>query len=120
MMADTDSLVTALLHDTWETLMAMTHTEFEEKIGKILHDHGAGVTADLTDELVAYWNGHTVSYVRVREAPSDSSYEEFVMDDVQWAKWQPWFEAWTDAPTFSVRPEMHGWLSEEPPAEADE
>jgi hypothetical protein len=42
------------------------------------------------------------------------------MDDVQWAKWQPWFEAWTDAPTFSVRPEMHGWLSEEPPAEADE
>ncbi|WP_233446736.1 MULTISPECIES: hypothetical protein [Paraburkholderia] len=100
-------------------MMALTRNEFEEKIGKVLHDHGAGVTADLTDNLVAYWNGHAVSYILVSETPCGLRYEEFVMDDDQWTTWRSWLEAWTDAPTFSVRPEVRNWLSEEPPADAD-
>lgn len=29
-------------------------------------------------------------------------------------------KAWIDSPTFSVRPEVHDWLAEEPPADAGE
>ena len=100
--------------------MAMTREEFEQKVGSILRDHGSGVTADLTYELLAYWNGHGVAYVQVCEPPPDTSYEEFVMDDAQWRNWRSWLEAWIEAPMFSVRPEVHNWLSEEPPADAGE
>ena len=100
--------------------MAMTREEFEQKVGSILRDHGSGVTADLTDELLAYWNGHGVAYVQVCEPPPDTSYEEFVMDDAQWRNWRSWLEAWIEAPMFSVRPEVHNWLSEAPPADAGE
>ncbi|MFP3642979.1 hypothetical protein [Paraburkholderia sp. SIMBA_054] len=100
--------------------MAMTREEFEQKIGTVLRAHGAGVTADLTDELLAYWNGHAVAYVLICAEPPDACYEEFSMDDAQWANWRSWLEAWIEAPTFSVRPEVHNWLSEEPPAEPGE
>ncbi len=96
----------------------MRREEFEERIGAILHDHGAGTTAELTDELVAYWNGHGVAYTSVHETATGQSYEDFVMDDVQWSNWHSWIEAWIDTPKFSVRPEVRDWLSEEPPADA--
>ncbi|ACC73725.1 hypothetical protein PPMP20_24160 [Paraburkholderia phymatum] len=97
----------------------MTRTEFEERVGTILRDHGTGTTADLTDELVAYWNGHAVAYVLLHETASGANYEDFVMDDAQWTSWRSWLEAWMDSPTFSVRPEVRHWMSEEPPADAD-
>jgi hypothetical protein len=74
--------------------MAMTREEFEQKIGTVLRAHGAGVTADLTDELLAYWNGHAVAYVLICAEPPDTCFEEFAMDDVQWANWRSWLEAW--------------------------
>lgn len=95
----------------------MTRAEFEEKIGAILRDHGADTTADLTDELVAYWNGHAVAYVLMRETATGANYDDFVMDDAQWKSWRSWLEAWMDSPMFSVRPEVRHWLSEEPPAD---
>ncbi|BEU26141.1 MULTISPECIES: hypothetical protein [Paraburkholderia] len=101
-------------------MMAMTRNEFEEKIGKVLSEHGDDVTADLSDELLAYWNGHEIAYVLVSETPTGSSYEEFVMNDDQWRTWRSWLVAWTDAPTFSVRPEVRNWLADEPPAESGE
>ncbi|MGT2477179.1 hypothetical protein [Paraburkholderia terrae] len=100
--------------------MAMTREEFEAKLGVVLRDHGIGTTADLTDELAAYWTGQRVGYVLINESPSGSSYEEFVMDDVQWNIWRSWLEAWIDSPMFSVRPEVRNWLAEEPPADVSE
>lgn len=100
--------------------MAMTREEFEAKLGAVLRDHGIGTTADLTDELVAYWTGRRVGYVLIDEFPSGSSYEEFVMDDVQWNIWRSWLEAWIDSPMFSVRPEVRDWLAEGPPTDAGE
>jgi hypothetical protein len=97
----------------------MKREEFEQQIGAILRDHGAGTTADLTDELVAYWNGHGVAYMSVHETASGMSYEDVAMDDAYWARWRSWFEAWIETPMFSVRPEVRHWLSEEPPADAD-
>jgi hypothetical protein len=70
------------------TMMAMTREGFEAKVGAVLRDHGVGTTADLTDELVAYWTGRRVAYVLINESPSGSSYEEFVMDDGQWKIWR--------------------------------
>jgi hypothetical protein len=102
------------------TMMAMTREGFEAKVGAVLRDHGVGTTADLTDELVAYWTGRRVAYVLINDSPSGSSYEEFVMDDAQWKIWRSRLEAWIDSPTFSVRPEVHDWLAEEPPADAGE
>jgi hypothetical protein len=94
-----------------------TRKDFEEKVGEVLRVHGAGITADLSDELVAYWNGHHIAYVLIHEDANASNYEEFVIDDRQWNLWRPWLEAWLDAPTFSVRPEVRHWLSEEPPVD---
>jgi hypothetical protein len=103
-----------------KTNMAMTREEFEAKLGVVLRDHGIGTTADLTDELVAYWTGQRVGYVLINESPSGSSYEEFVMDDVQWNIWRSWLEAWIDSSMFSVRPEVRDWLAEGPPTDAGE
>lgn len=42
--------------------MTRTGKEFEKHMGEVLRNHGADITADLTDELVAYWNGHAVAF----------------------------------------------------------
>lgn len=95
----------------------MTREEFEEKIGAIVRVHGTDVTVDLSDELVAYWNGNAIAYVLTVQT-SSAHYEHFDMDDGQWQRSRPWLEAWIDAPTFSVRPETRHWLSPDPPADA--
>jgi hypothetical protein len=107
-------------YDVEETMMAMKREGFEERVGAVLRDHGIGTTADLTDELVAYWTGRSIAYVLVNESPSGSGYEEFVTDDTHWKIWRSRLEAWLDSPTFSIRPEVHDWLAEEPPADAGE
>jgi hypothetical protein len=99
--------------------MQMTRERFEQTVASVLRDHGSDVTADLTDQLVAYWDGHGVAYVMVCEISSGSPYEEFVMDDEQWKQCRPWLEAWLESPAFSVRPEVRNWRSEAPPFEPE-
>ncbi|WP_239482882.1 hypothetical protein [Paraburkholderia sp. C35] len=98
--------------------MTMTRKAFEEKIGEVLRDHGADVTADLSDELVAYWNGHALAYVLIHETAPGPRYEHFVMDAERWKHWRTWFEAWLNTPTFSVRPEVSDWIADDPPVDA--
>ena len=95
--------------------MTMSREEFEHQLGTVLRHHGAGTTADLTDELVAYWNGSGLSYVLLRENPAGAVREKFSMNDAHWSNWRSWLEAWIESPTFSIRPEVHSWLLEDPP-----
>lgn len=90
----------------------MTLEEFEDSIAAIMRVHGVGMTADLTDELVVYWTGDRLAYVLIMEAPTGNSYAIFNMDNTHWMRWQSWLEAWVEAPTFSVRPEVRDWVAE--------
>ena len=94
--------------------MTMSREQFEYQLAVLLRHHGAGTTADLTDELVAYWNGSGLSFALLRETPTGSIHEEFCMDDAHWGGWRSWLEAWIDSPMFSVRPEIRDWVSKKP------
>ena len=99
--------------------MTITREHFEETVASILRDHGSDMTADLSDQLVAYWNGRGIAYVSMQSTSSTPIYEEFIMDDDQWRSWRSWLEVWLERPTFSIRPEARGWLSEAPPFEPE-
>jgi hypothetical protein len=97
----------------------MTREEFEETVGLVLRDHRMSTTAELTDELVAYWDGHALAYVTCKQGTSGAAYHDFVMNDDRWNSLRSRLEAWIDAPRFGFRPEAHHWLSEAPPGVAD-
>jgi len=95
--------------------MKKTREEFEGQLGDLLRRRGAGITADLTDAILAYWNGHSVVFVTTNADGSGAVDEEFEMDDRVWEKCHAAFEDWMSQPTFTVRPEVRRWLSDAPP-----
>ncbi|RFU49624.1 hypothetical protein [Paraburkholderia sp. DHOC27] len=82
----------------------MTRDEFESKLAMILQDVAFGTTADLTDEAVAYWDGHRIVYATLAEDGGRVD-REFDLG-ARWPEWRAWLEAWMSEPTFSVRPEL--------------
>jgi hypothetical protein len=95
----------------------MTRDDFERKLAMILQDVALGTTADLTDRVVAYWDGHRIVYATLRD--DDSGLPDQPFDPgAQWSEWRAWFEAWMSEPTFSVRPELHTSDSADVPPDA--
>lgn len=67
-----------------------------------------GMTAELTDCIVAYWNGSDVAYAFLCENGTDRVDEEFDLD-YPWQEWAPEFSAWLNKPRFGSRPEVPHW-----------
>jgi hypothetical protein len=99
--------------------MKMTLEDFEYRLAAILQDHGGDMTAEITNCLVAYWDGHAVTYVIAYETSSGVGNKKFDVNGCPWEEWRPTFEAWLEQPVFSLRSEVREWLAEAPPLEPD-
>ncbi|XUW93334.1 hypothetical protein OH764_34990 (plasmid) [Burkholderia sp. M6-3] len=96
----------------------MTRHDFVRQLAMMLRDLPQGATADLSDCMVAYWNGYSVVFAFLCERGTGAVDEEFDMDDYVWEDWQPAFESWVANPVFGSRPEVKRWLMDAPPHEA--
>src|ERR1700680_4648252 len=47
--------------------MTMSFPEFDAELAILLRDHIPGISAELTDFAVAYWDGHRVVYCLLRD-----------------------------------------------------
>jgi hypothetical protein len=86
---------------------AMRPTEFESfkaHVAMMLRDLPRGVTADLTDVAVAYWNGRQVVGAYLRD--NGRIDEDFDFDENAWGSWRDEFLLWLDAPHFTERADL--------------
>lgn len=74
--------------------------------------------AELTDFAVAYWNGHEVVGLFLREDDPETLDEDFELDENVWENWREELTAWLVAPCFRRREELIGWLADSPPFDA--
>ena len=81
----------------------------------LLRDQPRGMTADLSDFAVAFWNGHQVVYGFLRDDGSGLLDEEFDLADYVWEEWALTLTAWCSMPTFTARAEVLDWLKDTPP-----
>lgn len=96
----------------------MTPDDFVRQVGMLLRDVPCATTADLTDGIVAYWNGYAVVFAFLCDSGRGAVDEEFDLDDYVWEDWRAEFEQWSREPVFSVRPEVLQWLKDAPPRES--
>ena len=85
----------------------MRPTEFQSfkaHVAMMLRDLPRGVTADLTDVAVAYWNGTQVVGAYLRD--NGRIDEDFDFDENAWGNWRDEFLMWFDAPRFSERADL--------------
>jgi hypothetical protein len=75
----------------------------------LLRDQPRGMTADLSDFAVAFWNGHQVVYGFLRDDGSGLLDEEFDLADYVWEEWALTLTAWCSMPTFTARAEVLDW-----------
>lgn len=79
----------------------MYREAFEPQLAAILQDAGADSVAELTDTIVAFWDGMKVVYAKT---DSSGSFEEvFDLTPGEWAQWQDWFADWLTDPVVSRR-----------------
>jgi hypothetical protein len=91
--------------------MTLSSRQFELHLAEALGAMPPGTTADLTDCIVAYWNGKSVAYAFLCGDGSGKVDEDFDLDDYVWAEWHPSFAEWLAKPTFSVRTEVRDWVA---------
>jgi hypothetical protein len=97
-----------------ERLMRPTEfTSFKAHVAMLLRDLPRGVTADLTDVAVAYWNGRQVVGAYLRD--NGRLDEDFDFDENAWGNWRDEFLLWFDAPHFSERSDLKAALLSDTP-----
>ncbi|WP_254700186.1 hypothetical protein [Trinickia violacea] len=96
----------------------MTPLDFQSNLAMLLRDLPRGMTADLDDGVVAYWDGHKLVFAFLRDNGSGLIEEEFDLADFLWSEWAASCAAWLAAPHFSVRDEVSLWLKDAPPHDA--
>ena len=77
---------------------------FKAHVAMMLRDLPRGMTADLTDVAVAYWNGTQVVGAYLRD--NGRIDENFDFDENAWGNWRDEFLMWFDAPRFSERADL--------------
>ncbi|BBU32452.1 hypothetical protein BTHE68_61860 (plasmid) [Burkholderia sp. THE68] len=96
-----------VFHALFDAEHAMKPTEFESfkaHVAMLLRDLPRGMTADLTDVAVAYWNGTKVVGAYLRD--NGRIDEDFDFDENAWGNWRDEFLTWFDAPRFSERADL--------------
>jgi len=96
-----------------------TFEAFEAHLAMLLRDLPPGTTADLSDLLLAYWDGHGVVGLYLRDDGSGRLDEEYDLDEALWCQWHADFVDWLRNPRFTQRPELQEWLKDAPPRDLD-
>lgn len=97
----------------------MTFDEFTVLLADRLRAQPAATSAELTEDISAYWNGTRVIYAFLCEHGTGRIEEEFDPEDYIWAEWSPEFVRWLDDPQYGARPEILEWLKEPEPGPPD-
>jgi hypothetical protein len=79
----------------------MYQEAFEARLAAILQDAGQESIAELTDTMIAYWDGTHVVYEKTD--PSGSYEEVFDLTPGEWSQWQDWLADWLTDPVISRR-----------------
>jgi hypothetical protein len=98
--------------------MTMHFPEFDAELGMLLRDQIPGISAEITDFAVAYWDGDRVVYCFLRDDGNGKLDEEFDPNRYVWAEWHDEFVAWLADPRYSARAELLGCMNDAPPFEA--
>ncbi|MEM5370141.1 hypothetical protein V4C53_29445 [Paraburkholderia azotifigens] len=88
----------------------MKFEAFDSRLSQMLRAMPAATIAELTDGMIAWWNGARVVYAWVGDDAHDEAHpaarELDLADD--WGQFHDWLAAWIDEPRFSMRPEPLG------------
>lgn len=79
---------------------------FEQQLATILQNAGPGTVAELTDTLVAYWNGNRLVYAEVDTEGTGAITGTFTMDANHWTQWTDWHNDWFTYPVLSARHDL--------------
>jgi hypothetical protein len=90
---------------------AVAVAAFRLQLGMLLRDQPLGVTAELDDLCVAWWNGNDVVFAHLRADDTGRVEEEFDLDDCEWRERREAFEVWLKEPTYGSRAEVREWVS---------
>jgi hypothetical protein len=94
-------------------MVTMTRESFEQELSTLPRQHPPGTAADLSDCMVAYWNGTSLVYAYLGAGVIE---EEPEVDDSVWEEWRLKLklDKWHASPTFSVRTELDRSQTAEP------
>ncbi|MEM5440154.1 hypothetical protein [Paraburkholderia diazotrophica] len=89
----------------------MRFEEFDARLSRLLVTMPAGTTADLTDGMIAWWNGARTIYAWIGKGDDGRhsglhARELDLADD--WGQFHDWLTAWINEPRFSARPDVDG------------
>jgi hypothetical protein len=88
--------------------MTMPFPEFDARLAVLLRGRNPGISAELTDFSVAYWDGQRVVYCFLSDDGDGKLDEEFDPNRYVWAEWHDEFIAWLAGPRYSARAELLG------------
>ncbi|MFM0047341.1 hypothetical protein [Paraburkholderia sediminicola] len=72
----------------------VTCDTFLTQLRMFLRDLPKGTTAELTEFAVAYWDGHRVVGLYLREDGSNRLDEDFELDESAWENWRDELTGW--------------------------
>ncbi|CAD6510532.1 hypothetical protein ACFQ3P_01825 [Paraburkholderia sabiae] len=88
----------------------MKFETFDSRLSQMLRAMPATTIAELTDGMIAWWNGARVVYAWVGDEALEKAHhtarELDLADD--WGQFHDWLAAWIDEPRFSMRLEPLG------------
>ncbi|BCG05373.1 hypothetical protein PPGU19_099410 (plasmid) [Paraburkholderia sp. PGU19] len=84
----------------------MQFEEFENKLAALLRSAGPETVAELTDTVVAWWNGERVVYAQAETFGAGALTGRFIFDACQWSAWKDWLADWLSDPVLSVRHDL--------------
>jgi hypothetical protein len=99
-----------------EPVMDMNCDTLQAQLAMLLRDQPRGVTADLTDFAVAYWDGDQVTGAYLRD--NGRLDEAFDLDGTGFQHWHDEIAAWLANPCYTARPELLEWRKGPPPFDA--
>ena len=90
----------------------MKFEAFDSRLSQMLQAMPPATIAELTDGMIAWWNGVRVVYAWVGDHAHHDlddrmrAHELDLADD--WGQFHDWLAAWIEEPRFSSRAEPHG------------
>ena len=85
----------------------MRFDEFDARLSRLLRALPDGTIAELTDGMIAWWNGARVVYAWVGDDAHDAAHDTAGVREVDvaddWGQFHDWLAAWIYEPRFSTR-----------------
>ncbi|SAL33606.1 hypothetical protein AWB69_03021 [Caballeronia udeis] len=92
----------------------MDYASIQPALTILLRNRPPGTTADINNRTVAYWDGHEIRGIHLRNDKSGRLDEDFDFDERTINQLHADLVEWMAAPRYTVRPELADWLKGAP------